>query len=131
MLVRKIVSIILRAPSLCSNVVQPVAGSTSSGSHDIPHPLDRSAATNPSQLPEAQVEPEVFPQPPPQLTAPGPEEQRLHRLTHVPYKAWCSHCVSGRGRDAAHHRSDTPVPLVELDFAFTKFLQTEQVVPVV
>lgn len=31
-------------------------------------------------------------------------ERPLHRLIHLPYRAWCKHCVVGRGRDNAHPR---------------------------
>eukprot|EP00972_Heterocapsa_arctica_P019197 2832302-Heterocapsa_arctica.AAC.1 len=34
-------------------------------------------------------------------------EQERHALTHVPYAAWCSTCVQGRGRDDPTVRSRT------------------------
>jgi hypothetical protein len=29
---------------------------------------------------------------------PNAEEQRVHFLTHVPYRSWCTHCVRGKGK---------------------------------
>eukprot|EP00435_Cladocopium_sp_Y103_P060831 s663_g22.t1 len=36
---------------------------------------------------------------------PSAEEVRQHNISHVPYRDWCVHCVRGRGRTMAHHRS--------------------------
>eukprot|EP00972_Heterocapsa_arctica_P045698 6743263-Heterocapsa_arctica.AAC.1 len=29
-----------------------------------------------------------------------------HMATHIPYKAWCPHCVIGGGRDMQHFMKD-------------------------
>ena len=29
---------------------------------------------------------------------PSEEEQRKHRITHLPFRSWCRHCVDGGGR---------------------------------
>ena len=34
--------------------------------------------------------------------APTAEEVRVHRLTHVPYRAWCPECVAAKGVDDPH-----------------------------
>ena len=31
-------------------------------------------------------------------------ERESHELTHLPYRAWCSHCVRGRGEKTPHRR---------------------------
>jgi hypothetical protein len=64
----------------------------------------------------------------PAAPVPSEEEKRTHRLTHLPYKAWCQACVAGKAKDNAHRRvkpreAGEPV-LVELDYGF---LRTEGV----
>ena len=54
---------------------------------------------------------------------PNPEEIEAHYVSHIPYRAWCSHCVRGRGKSFAHHRVDRPedpeeVPVVSIDYGF-------------
>ena len=44
-------------------------------------------------------------------------------VSHIPYRAWCSHCVFGRGKSFAHHRvnrQEDPeeVPVVSIDYGF-------------
>ena len=36
------------------------------------------------------------------LQAPTAEELRVHRITHLPYRAWCPECVAAKGVDDAH-----------------------------
>ena len=43
---------------------------------------------------------------------PTEAERIRHEATHVPYRAWCQHCVRGRGRRKPHYRRST---VVELD----------------
>ena len=33
---------------------------------------------------------------------PSRREREEHELTHLPYRCWCDHCVSGRGVQAPH-----------------------------
>ena len=52
---------------------------------------------------------------------PNLEEIEAHNVSHIPYRAWCSHCVRGRGKSFAHHRVDRPedpeeVPVVSIDY---------------
>eukprot|EP00973_Karenia_brevis_P032584 4498003-Karenia_brevis.AAC.1 len=35
---------------------------------------------------------------------PTPEEYRAHRITHLPYRAWCPHCVRAKKRNNPHTR---------------------------
>ena len=44
-------------------------------------------------------------------------------VSHIPYRAWCSHCVRGRGKSFAHrrvNRQEDPeeVPVVSIDYGF-------------
>ena len=46
-----------------------------------------------------------------------------HELTHIPYKAWCRHCVRGRGIHSPHCKIDRSgdedsVPMIVGDYAF-------------
>ena len=48
-------------------------------------------------------------------------ERLAHALTHVPYAAWCRHCVAARGPARVH--ASVPhegPPLVEFDYQFLK-----------
>ena len=54
---------------------------------------------------------------------PSPEEIEAHAVSHIPFRAWCSHCVRGRGKSYAHRRvvrSDDPeeIPVISIDYGF-------------
>ena len=52
---------------------------------------------------------------------PTAKERALHNKTHLPYRSRCKWCVTGRGRDHAHHpkdRSERGVPSIGVDFFF-------------
>ena len=51
---------------------------------------------------------------------PSRDEIAMHELTHLPYRAWCSHCVRGKRRVADHRRvtEDRGVDEVHLDYCF-------------
>ena len=56
--------------------------------------------------------------PPPRPTT---EELDKHELTHVVFRSWCKHCVSGRAREDPHRRIATHegrTPKVMLDWTF-------------
>ena len=51
------------------------------------------------------------------------EEKEAHELTHTPYRAWCRHCVRGRGKNMGHRKSnedksEATVPRVSMDYFF-------------
>ncbi len=55
--------------------------------------------------------------------APTRAEVDEHQATHLPYRAWCPHCVAGGGRDRAHFlKSAADVkangPLIVADYGF-------------
>lgn len=58
------------------------------------------------------------------LPAPDqPTEQmiREHEVSHIPYRAWCTACVRGRGRTMQHRRvdhSDNLIPTLSMDYGF-------------
>ena len=46
------------------------------------------------------------------------EERRIHCLTHVPFRNWCSACVDGRLRDRKHAKTEDDkeaMPIVQFD----------------
>ena len=51
--------------------------------------------------------------------APTRQEVELHNATHMPFRAWCPACVSGKARDR-HHRiqSEQEKGVVELVFDY-------------
>ena len=61
-----------------------------------------------------------------EVVVPEAEEGRAAKplmVSHIPYRAWCSHCVRGRGKSFAHHwvnRQEDPeeVPVVSIDYGF-------------
>ena len=71
---------------------------------------------------DAQVEEEAVvarPLPAPQMPMRSKFED--HRLTHVPHRTWCNHCVEGRGRKAGHSRQGNEgrrVSTISVDYAF-------------
>ena len=59
----------------------------------------------------------------PQVYQPTHSEYLDHCVTHYPYRAWCKHCVEGRGREFGHEatRGDKDfraTPVISFDYAF-------------
>ena len=55
---------------------------------------------------------------------PTPQERLLHECTHVPYQAWCEHCIAMRAvPDRMEFLKQGPrdVPVVQFDFCFTGY----------
>ena len=40
----------------------------------------------------------------PDVPQPSKHERIHHKLLHMPYRTWCSHCVKGRGMATQHRR---------------------------
>ena len=57
---------------------------------------------------------------------PSLEEQRRHRITHLPYRSWCPQCVAAAANDDPHRRAARPadvaldVPEVHWDYCFPR-----------
>ena len=51
---------------------------------------------------------------------PTKAETDMHRLIHVPFRAWCRECVLGRGRDRYHKRivGSDDVARIAMDYMF-------------
>ena len=65
---------------------------------------------------------------------PTPLEIAIHNITHLPYRAWCRHCVRGRGRSEAHQRMlrerDNALPTVVMDYCFMGSADDGSVLPI-
>ena len=54
---------------------------------------------------------------------PSPQEVARHNLTHLPYRAWCPHCVAARRNNQAHQKGTSAprsLPLLVLDYCFIR-----------
>ena len=53
---------------------------------------------------------------------PSPQMVKDHTVAHIPYRSWCPHCVSGRGRLDQHRRikehEDDKATVVSMDYMF-------------
>ena len=63
----------------------------------------------------------------PTVYQPTLSEYLDHCVTHYPYRAWCRHCLEGRGREFGHetHRGakdPRACPVVSIDYAFVSDL---------
>ena len=51
-------------------------------------------------------------------------------ITHIPFRSWCSHCISGRGHNDHHkkqlHDEEQEVPTISLDYAFMNSKESEE-----
>ena len=60
---------------------------------------------------------------PPIPCTPSLKEVLEHRITHLPFRSWCPHCVRGKGRNDRHTRSgqkgiDLGVPKLVSDYFY-------------
>ena len=53
--------------------------------------------------------------------SPTAEEYRVHRLTHLPYRSWCPHCVKAKKRNPPHKKKEKgkqeerSIPVIAID----------------
>ena len=79
-------------------------------------PAQEESETDENDEPGPEVRVPVAPRLPKQPTA---EEAMRHRITHLPFAAWCADCVSARAKDDPHTRqAPTHVPTVQVDYSF-------------
>ena len=62
----------------------------------------------------ASVQPKQFPVP----CTPSEMEVRTHNLTHLPFRAWCPHCVQGKGKASQHRTLSERSPVIQVDYGF-------------
>ena len=72
---------------------------------------------------EGEEEQAVVPASLPTVYQPTHSEYLDHCVTHYPFRAWCKHCLEGRGREFGHeaHRGDKDsrsTPVISFDYAF-------------
>ena len=56
--------------------------------------------------------------------APSEQERLLHEVTHLPFAAWCPHCISMRAmpdRSEGAQQEPRDVPTISFDFCFTGY----------
>ena len=54
-----------------------------------------------------------------QPQGPTREEWLRHMVSHMPYRAWCPHCVAGRGKASAHFsKLHEPQRIISCDYCF-------------
>ena len=53
---------------------------------------------------------------------PTPEEYRIHRLTYLPYRSWCPHCVRAKKKTPGHRKTRKEdkrrIPTISMDYMF-------------
>ena len=56
---------------------------------------------------------------------PTAEEYRVHRLTHLPCRSWCPHCVESKKKNPAHtkrrregHGREREIPVISIDYMY-------------
>ena len=75
---------------------------------------------NPEEDNRIEGEEAVLPKRANQPMRPNAAEVENHMLTHLPFRAWCPHCVRGKSRSKPHKRSEAAhdVPTLTLDYMF-------------
>ena len=53
---------------------------------------------------------------------PTQKEFEEHMVLHLPFRAWCPHCVKGRAKAGPHResRSEATVPTIAMDYCYMK-----------
>jgi hypothetical protein len=73
---------------------------------------------------QASEELERVPKVQPLALPPSEEEQKLHELTHTPYKPWCDSCLLFKARQDKQLRDDSSrlsgTPTISFDLAYTR-----------
>eukprot|EP00973_Karenia_brevis_P096202 12431137-Karenia_brevis.AAC.1 len=68
---------------------------------------------------------------------PTAEEYRVHRLTHLPYRSWCPHCVRGKKKNPPHRKQsksgdgDRSIPVIAIDYMFMTSRDAEKSNPII
>ena len=52
--------------------------------------------------------------------SPSADQVESHRVTHLPYRSWCKHCIMGRGVGRPHSTStkESSAPIVGMDYFY-------------
>ena len=61
--------------------------------------------------------------------SPTQKEVEEHLVNHLPFRAWCQHCVKGKAKGMPHRvrkdKGEEQVPLVSVDYMFMEEKQKE------
>ena len=54
------------------------------------------------------------------IASPSADQVESHRVTHLPYRSWCKHCIMGRGVGRPHSTStkESSAPIVGMDYFY-------------
>ena len=64
---------------------------------------------------------------------PTEDERLAHPVSHLPLRAWCSHCVKGLARDWPHRSDHGPlpnIPVVAMGFCFANIKSDDDVLTI-
>ena len=106
-----------RVPRLCATYSSPVCPVAEAYGNEEEHVGKADEIT-------AQEEEDAYCPPPlPSVYQPTWSEYMDHCITHFPFRAWCRHCLEGRGREFGHdrHRGDKDerlTPVIAFDYCF-------------
>ena len=53
---------------------------------------------------------------------PAQREFEEHMVLHIPFRAWCPHCVKGRAKAGPHKdsKAENSVPMIAMDYCYMK-----------
>ena len=104
----------LRTSGSKTRLFQRIKGYLEKQKLSLASDIARDASEGAARLPHMQSIPDV----------PSREQQLIHELTHTPYAAWCSHCITMRSvpdRSEATNAAPRDLPSVSFDFCYTGF----------
>ena len=82
-----------------------VGGAEDGGGEGRKRAREEVAEDSPGEANEGEEEEARAVNAPPIPCTPSLKEVLEHRLTHLPYRSWCPHCVRGKGRNDRHTSS--------------------------
>ena len=113
------------SPMLNEDESDPTARGSASGSKDVADQQQKSGTENIEEVESLKDDEGQAPRVLTSPNQPSKEERRRHNCTHIPFRAWCDHCVRGRGRNRAarnvcgsYNAAKGFVAKVHMDYAF-------------
>merc|ERR1712240_2189 len=62
------------------------------------------------------------------------KEVEQHNVTHLPFRSWCPHCVSGKAQDRNHkkreNQDEKQIPEIVFDYVFLASAEDEETIPI-
>ena len=113
------------SPMLNEDESDPTARGSASGSKDVADQQQEGGTENIEEVESLKDDEGQAPRVLTSPNQPSKEERRRHSCTHIPFRAWCDHCVRGRGRNRAarnacgsYNAAKGFVAKVHMDYAF-------------